>query len=269
MIPSVGAFLRGDPTEAHTWCPTGTVGNQSTIQYYPQGDSEPVQSDVLAATVVGQHVLGAEWNSGNTITLSDIAISGTTPPGTTTTTSNNTTLTLPAACPVTTNATTGVQTMTALTINSTYTQQTISNVSATEVNQVLTGATPVPVSGGTGTSLAFITYNGTTTGASLPYYLPPATGTAAGTLGYVTLTGSSNITAPLAGAFSPDNTLFFVSTAGDNMIHYITIPSSITSRRRSRPTPSRSAPICLAATRRWIRLHLHRHSRDDCSGHGD
>ena len=25
----------------------------------------------------------------------------------------------------------------------------------------------------------------------------------------------------MAGAFSPDNTLFFVSTSGDNMVHYI------------------------------------------------
>ena len=46
-------------------------------------------------------------------------------------------------------------------------------------------------------------------------------------MGYVPLTGSANITAPIAGAFSPDNTLFFVSTAGDNMIHYINIPDPI------------------------------------------
>ena len=35
---------------------------------------------------------------------------------------------------------------------------------------------------------------------------------------------AASITAPLTGAFTPDNTLFFVSTAGDNMIHYISIP---------------------------------------------
>jgi len=42
----------------------------------------------------------------------------------------------------------------------------------------------------------------------------------------LTLGGSapSAITAPLAGAFSPDNSLFFVSTAGDNLIHYISVP---------------------------------------------
>jgi hypothetical protein len=75
--------------------------------------------------------------------------------------------------------------------------------------------------------LAFVTYNGTTAGASLPYYLPGSIGTA-GTVGYVPLTGAANITAPLAGAFSPDGTYFFVSTAGDNLVHYITIPTKIT-----------------------------------------
>ena len=34
-------------------------------------------------------------------------------------------------------------------------------------------------------------------------------------------------TAPLAGAFSPDNSIFFVSTAGDNEIHFISIPASV------------------------------------------
>ena len=34
-------------------------------------------------------------------------------------------------------------------------------------------------------------------------------------------------TAPLAGAFSPDNSIFFVSTAGDNEIHFISIPTNV------------------------------------------
>lgn len=132
LIPSVGAYLRGATTTAHTWCPSGTVGQQSTILYYPQGDSEAVQSDALATTMEGHHVLGAAWNSGNTITLSDIGIA-------------NPTATLAAACPL--SVTAGVQTMSPLTIPSTSTQQTIAGVTATSVNQVLTGATPVPVSG--------------------------------------------------------------------------------------------------------------------------
>jgi hypothetical protein len=45
-------------------------------------------------------------------------------------------------------------------------------------------------------------------------------------VGYLTLGGSAAaaITAPVAGAFSPDNALFFVSTAGDNLVHYISVP---------------------------------------------
>ncbi|MGH9561410.1 MAG: hypothetical protein ACRD3S_08140, partial [Terracidiphilus sp.] len=34
-------------------------------------------------------------------------------------------------------------------------------------------------------------------------------------------------TAPLAGAFSSDNTIFFVSTASDNEIHFIEIPPNV------------------------------------------
>jgi hypothetical protein len=98
-------------------------------------------------------------------------------------------------------------------------------------------------------NLAFITYTGTNTGASLPYYFPGSNG-AAGTLGYVTLTGNSNITSPLAGAFSPDDSIFFVSTAGDNMIHYITIPTNVSPS--SPPTDTQQVspnlPACDPAT---------------------
>ena len=99
------------------------------------------------------------------------------------------------------------------------------NVNATAVNQVVTS--PAAVTSGnnaSGNSLSFITYNGTTPGATLPYYSQAAGPSSSfGQLGYVTFGGSaaSSITAPVAGAFSPDNTLFFVSTAGDNLIHYI------------------------------------------------
>jgi hypothetical protein len=45
-------------------------------------------------------------------------------------------------------------------------------------------------------------------------------------VGYVALKGASAITAPLFGAFTPDDSIFFVSTAGDNQIHYIGIPTN-------------------------------------------
>jgi len=216
-IPSVGAYFRGDPTVAHTWCPSGTVGS---VAFYPLGDSvfdasdNPVQTDTLAATTDGNHILGATLVNGGVaggVTLDDIGV------------------TIPdTECPGA-----GTSTLTPLIIQHTLNQLPLSKVTATAVDQVV----PAPAS-----NLAFITYTGSTPDASLPYYLP-GSGGAAGTVGYVTLsdcpptlpTGAPNpaypcnstILAPLAGAFSPDNKLFFVSTAGDNMIHYISIPATL------------------------------------------
>ena len=200
-IPGVGAFLSGNPTVAHAWCPSGTVGNAASMVFYPQpqGDSVKALTDVLAATTDGEHILGAALTSGG-VTLSDIGVK------------------IPVAeCPETTTGT--VQTLSPLTIPYTLSQAPVSGVSATAVNQVV----PSPNS-----TVAFITYNGSTSGAPLPYYIP-GTGGAPGTVAYVTLNGSAAVTAPLAGAFTPDDSLFFVSTAGDNLIHYIAIPSNITS----------------------------------------
>jgi hypothetical protein len=83
----------------------------------------------------------------------------------------------------------------------------------------------------TAAPIAFVTYSTpstSTTAAQLPYYLPQVTGV--GPVGYVTFADSTSATppiAPLAGAFSPDHSIFFVSTAGDNEIHLITIPASL------------------------------------------
>ena len=95
-------------------------------------------------------------------------------------------------------------------------------ITATGVNQIITS--PASVSQGTqaaATNLSFITYSGTTAGATLPYYTLTAGSSAPESVGYLTLTGASAITAPVAGAFSNDGSLFFVSTSGDNQIHYI------------------------------------------------
>jgi hypothetical protein len=175
------------------------VGNNASITFYPQGDSVPLQTDVLAATTDGNHILGAALIGGaGPITLDDIGV------------------TIPTTqCPGA-----GTSTLTALTIAhpNAPTQVSVTKVNAAAVNQVV----PSPAS-----NLAFITYNpaSTTNSPLLPYYVP-GTGGAAGTVGYLTLGGSaaSAITAPVAGAFSPDNALFFVSTAGDNLIHYISVP---------------------------------------------
>jgi trimeric autotransporter adhesin len=207
-VPGVGAYFSGNPTVARTWCPSGTVGNAANTIFYPQGDVVATQTDVLTATTSGKHILGAAV-IGGAVTLSDI---GVTIPSNTLASGAVT----PAACPQTTSAA-GVTTMSPLTIAHTLTQVPIPGVTATSLNQIV--ASPQ-------SELAFITYNGTTAGAQLPYYIP-GTGT---TVGSVALGGSAaaSITAPLTGVFSPDGTMFFVSTAGDNLVHYISVPASVT-----------------------------------------
>ncbi len=227
-VPSVGAYLSGFPTVAHTWCPTGTVGDASTITYYPQppADSLDVRTNTLAATVGGQHILGAGMDpTSGAVTFADIGVSVPT-----------------TACTVTTagSGSTQVQTMSPLTIDNTLAPTQPVNISATSLDQIV----PSPVS-----DLAFLTYNGTTAGAALPYYLPGAPGSA-GTLSYVTLNGASAITAPLVGAFSPDDNTFFVSTAGDDKIHLIGIPKGVSTTNPPTDTQqlSPNLPACTSVS---------------------
>jgi sugar lactone lactonase YvrE len=192
-IPSVGAFLSGSPTVSRTWCPTGTAGDYSSMSFYPQGDSVNAQTDVLAATTDGKHILGAAL-TGSGVTLSDIGVDVS-----------------PAECSLSSPISTGpsIEATLPVTVNAA--------VADTAINQLVTSSQ---------SNLAFLTYSnsGTTTDATLPYYVPGS-----GTVSYVTLTGNSAITAPLAGAFTPDDKYFFLSTAGDNKIHYITIPTEVNS----------------------------------------
>jgi len=227
-VPGVGAYLSGTSTVAHTWCPTGTITNSvSSIDYfYPEADivedasSNVVPTDVLAATTDGAHILGAAVTSTNGVTLSDIGVK------------------IPTTqCKVTTDNS-GVQTLSALSTNPTLNALlTNLNVNATAINQVVTS----PQS-----SLAFITYtnDGSKTGATLPYYVPASSG--AGTMKYLSLTDSATpaITAPITGTFAPDDSYFFVSTAGDNMIHYIKMPTSTTSAPTDFKQISPNLPAC-------------------------
>jgi len=210
-IPSVGAYVRGTPTVSHTWCPAGTVGG--ALQFYPLADSVPAQSDVLAATTDGKHILGASLN-GTQINLADIGVS--VPSGAN------------AQCPGA-----GSNNLSPLLTNGNLigTAPFNNQVVASAVNQVVTS----PAS-----NLAFITYSGSTTGASLPYYIPSASGV--GNVGYVKLQGNAKITAPLTGAFTPDDQLFFVSTAGDNMIHYISVPT-LTDTQQIAPNLPACTPV--------------------------
>jgi len=215
-IPSVGAYIGGSPTTAHTWCPWGTVGDYTSMLFYPQGpapdNSVAVQTDVLAATTDGKHILGAALAS-NGPQLVDIGIS-------IPATESSSDILLPDACPATSTQ------LSPLVITDTLnTPLALSNVNAASFNQVVASTVPITSSSATtqASGLAFITYtpsDANATGAQLPWYVPASSG--AGTVGYITLTGSK-VAAPLAGAFSPDNTKFFVSTQGDNLVHYIDV----------------------------------------------
>jgi hypothetical protein len=223
-IPSVGAFLSGSDTLDHTWCPSGTVGNYDSMIFYPQpsGNSVAAETEVLAATTDGEHILGAAL-TGSVITLSDIGVNIPTaisPAG----------IPTPITCPLTTNSSTGAETLSPLSagpvLNATLTLDP-SKANATAVDQVV----PSPVS-----NLAFVTYTGSTPGAQLPYYVP---GSGAN---FIPLAGGSAVTAPLAGAFTPDDRLFFVSTAGDNMIHYIDVPT-LTDKQQISPNLPACTPV--------------------------
>jgi len=192
-IPSVGAYLSGNPTVAHTWCPSGTASNYKSIVFYPQGDSVAAQTDVLATTTDGQHVLGAAIAGGG-VQLSDIGV-----------TVPSTTAPLPDACPQ------SGSNLLPLTLQHTLNQIGVNGINATALNAIVTSPAQ---------NLAFLTYNGTTPGGTLPYYVPGAKGTT-GTLNYITLTGGNAVLAPVAGTFSLDNQYFFVSTAGDDLIHFV------------------------------------------------
>jgi hypothetical protein len=234
-IPSVGAFLRGTPTVAHTWCPSGTVGNYSSINFYPgpnqTADSTKdnvvnVQSDVLTATTDGYHILGAT-TTGGVLSLNDIDVS------------IPSLSCLPAVGDPDYPLNLG-NTLSPLVLNNQVntTQLTpppsVGTLYATSVNQIV--ASPA-------SNLAFITYTAleSNTNALLPYYQPNTTDPSQpGTVSYLKLaaqSGGASPSAPLAGAFTADDKTFFVSTAGDNMIHTITIPPVVTATTPPTDTP--------------------------------
>jgi hypothetical protein len=163
--------------------------------YYPEGDSVNAQSDVLTATTDGKHILGAALVGGaGPITVSDIGV------------------TIPTTiCPGAPGTTLSPMS-TGGTLNASV---NFSQVDATAVDQIV--ASPA-------SNLAFITYQGTSTGSTalLPYYVPGSNAAA-----YVPLAGGSAI-APVTGAFAPDDSQFFVGTTGDNLVHFISIPKVAT-----------------------------------------
>ena len=202
-IPSEGVFLSGPTdTTAYGFCPDTET---TPFIYYPPAATVAAATDHLTATTDRLHILGA-----NPTTLTDTYLGTASSPG----------------VPIESNPDNPLLNGTCIRPNIgqsaglTFTTQTVPAqtlpVTAASIDQVV--ASP-------NSTVAFVTYTAPAGVASplLPVYTLATTFGSAGTLGTVTLSGTA--TAPLAGIFSPDNTTFFVGTAGDNLVHYIDVPS--------------------------------------------
>lgn len=196
-VPSIAAFLSGSSAEIRGYCPNTTT---APPVYYPSAGSAGIASDHLTATYDGAHILGATASPAQ---IEDVSLSiqqGACPSG-------NTGLTFTQNATAPTPQTTGP-------VSGTYTfNATALGVSPTEITGVVTSPD---------STMSFVTYNATNGSGILPAYAPSTTYGAAGTLNPVQLSGGA--TAPITGAFSPDDTLFFVGTAGDNLLHLISVP---------------------------------------------
>ena len=187
-VPSAAAFLSGAETTAYGICPNTTV---SPFVAYPQSTSVNSITDHVAATTDGKHIIGA---AASPATLSDIS------------------MTLPInACPTVNGQTSGSTFTPAPVLN----QTSLAAYGISNVNQVIASTNSLET---------FITYTSAATtapagGALLPVYQPAAQADTLGTLSGVKLAGSA--IAPISGIFSPDNTIFFAGTTGDNQLHLI------------------------------------------------
>jgi len=193
MVPHIGAyFAGGTETDGRSYCSTTTTtspggnGNPPTTanSYYPLADTDGAQTQVLAATTDGNHILGADLPAGSsTPVLSDLLLN------------------IPSSALDCTTANGPV------TFNSTFTPHPLSSVTATAVDSV------VPA---TNSAVAFVTYTGSS--GLLPEYVPST-----GAVTYLQLgNGATSATAPLAGVFSTDN-LSFYAGASDGQVHIISI----------------------------------------------
>jgi hypothetical protein len=188
-IPAAAVFLSGAATSAYGECPETNV---TPVVNYPEAATVAALSDHLASTTDGRHIIGA---SAEPPVLTDLSV------------------TVPInSCPAEANGqTTGITFNPPPVVN----QTSLAAYGLNNINQVVAA---------TNSQEAFITYGTSATtppagGALLPVYKPSTDAGVLGTLGSVTLTGTA--LAPVAGIFSPDNTIFFAGTSGDNQLHLI------------------------------------------------
>ncbi len=195
-VPTVGAFFAGNPTTARSYCPvtTTTDGTTTTNAFYPDAGVTAPAMDRVATTNDGLHLLGATAAAFTDSLLSTPAV------------------TTPAAqpahpgLPFNNCPDTGAQNFIATPVFA----SALPGVTATAI----TGVFPTSNS-----QAAFVTYTGA--GGVVPEYTPQATG--AGTLTSIPLSKAIGTPiAPVAGAVSADNQMFFAGTSGDNAVHVIT-----------------------------------------------
>lgn len=197
-VPSVASFTSGLPTTAWGFCPD--VTNPAAPVYYPLAAAAGVQTDKVAASADGLHVFGADA-TGNNFT----DISTTLPTG---------------GCP--TGANPGQPNTLPIILATPFTQLPL-GVTASEIDQVVASPT---------SSVAFVTYTSASATGILPAYTPSTTPGAAGTITGMQLSGTAQ--SPVSGIFSPNATIFFVGTSGDNLVHFID-PSTLTDTQTINP----------------------------------
>lgn len=201
-VPGVGVFTGGQQfTRAFSYCPLGPNNaaqnpnnGLNPTNYYPTAETLSVATDQLAATTDGKHIIGATAADGN---VTDIDVN------------------IPAgSCPL--NA--------PLQFTSTFNEISLATPNIGSINQVLVSPN---------SQLAFVTFNpanATGSNSTLPAYKIPAQGP--GQVVNVPLNGSAG--APIGGVFSPDTNTFYVSTSGDNLVHFINT-STLTDTQQINP----------------------------------
>jgi hypothetical protein len=122
-----------------------------------------------------------------------------------------------------------------------FNQLPLAGISPSEIDQVVASQD---------STIAFVTYNSTSASGLLPAYVPSATAGSAGKLTNVQLSGIA--LAPISGIFSPDETIFFVGTSGDNLLHFIN-PVTLTDTQTVNPnlvdSTGKPVPIQLLAVK--------------------
>ena len=180
-VPHIGAYFAGQKeTDGRSYCPTSTIPSSQntnpptvTNEYYPLAGAVAAQTDRIAATNDGLHILGAAV-TGGAATLQDISVA----------------LPYNKPCPQPSQP--------PLVFQNTNRAVPLTGITATQIDDV------VPASN---SALAFVTYTGSS--GQLPEYIPATGAVSYLQLG----NGATTATAPLAGVFSTDNLNFYVGAS--------------------------------------------------------